>query len=111
VSDPTWTGAPPVVDLRRTRLTSLRLSGGDVERLLLPTGLGTLDLAGRVSTVEAEEGGRWLRLSLDATGVPAGLARVRDLRVTGAGTISAAPPATLPDLRSLRLTWSPPRAR
>jgi len=107
VSDLTWVEPPPAVDLTGTCLTRLRLSGGHVESLRLPPGLATLKLDddATVAAVSAADDGRWLRLVADHASVPDGLTGLRDLELTGDGTISVAALAGLSDLRRLRLTW------
>ncbi len=107
VSDLTWVEPPPTVDLTGTYLTRLRLSGGHVQSLRLPPGIATLKLDddAPVSAVSAADDGRWLRLVADHASVPRGLTGLRDLELTGDGTISVTDLADLADLRRLRLTW------
>jgi len=107
VSDLTWVDPPPTVDLTGTLLTRLRLSGGYVESLRLPPGIAMLKLDddAPVAAVSATDDGRWLRLVADHASVPQGLTGLRDLELTGDGTISVAALADLHDLRRLRLTW------
>jgi hypothetical protein len=107
VGDLTWVEPPPIVDLTGTYLARLRLSGGPVRSLRLPAGITTLKLDddAPVATVSAADDGRWLRLVADHDAVPGGLTGLRDLELTGDGTISVAALADLHDLRRLRLTW------
>lgn len=107
VSDLTWVAPPQNVDLTGTYLTRLRLSAGHVRSLRLPPGIATLKLDddAPVATVSAADDGRWLRLVADHSSVPGGLTGLRDLELTGDGTISVAALADLRDLRRLRLTW------
>jgi hypothetical protein len=107
VSDLTWVEPPPAVDLTGTYLTRLRLSGGHVRSLRLPPGIATLKLDddAPVAAVAADDDGRWLRLVADHARLPRGLTGLRDLELTGDGTISVAGLADLRDLRRLRLTW------
>jgi hypothetical protein len=107
VSDLTWVEPPTAVDLTGTYLTRLRLSGGHVASLLLPPGVATLKLDddAQVARVSAADDGRWLRLVADHASVPGGLTGLRDLELTGDGTISVAALGDLHDLRRLRLTW------
>ena len=107
VSDLTWVEPPPAVDLTGTCLTRLRLSAGQVRSLRLPPGIAALKLDddAPVATVSAADDGRWLRLVADHASVPGGLTGLRDLELTGDGTISVAALDGLRDLRRLRLTW------
>jgi hypothetical protein len=110
IDDLTWTAAPSSLDLRRTALTSLSISG-TIDLLQLPEGLTSLHLmdGARVGAVTAAEHGQWLTLSITSSTpdghIPAGLDRLRDLRQTGKGTISAAPLSALRHLESLWLSW------
>ena len=107
VSDLTWVDPPPVVNLQGSWLTRLRLSGAEVYDLRLPPALATLKLDddAPVAAVTAADDGRWLRLIADHPRVPFGLSGVREVELTGEGTISVATLRDLTDLRRLRLTW------
>jgi hypothetical protein len=113
VGDLTWVDAPAGVDLSGTGLTRLRLSAAEIGLLRLPDGLETLKLDEdtAVTAVTAADDGRWLSLTAEGATVPAGLDGLRDLALTGDGTISATPLAGLCDLRRLRLTWRSPPGR
>jgi hypothetical protein len=107
ISDLTWVDPPADIDLRGTGLTRLRIAPGEVEVVRLPDGIETLKLdeGTRVLLVTAADDGRWIKLIADDPLVPAGLGGLREVTMTGDGTISAAPLAGLSDLRRLSLTW------
>lgn len=106
----TWTSAPSRLDLRGTALTSLSING-TIDLLQLPDSLTSLNLmdGALVRSVTGAEHGEWLTLSITCptpgAHIPAGLDRLRDLRQTGKGTISAAPLSVLEHLESLWLAW------
>jgi hypothetical protein len=111
IDDLTWTAAPSSLDLRGTTLTSLSIDG-TIDLLQLPDGLTSLNLmkGASVGAVIAAGHGEWLTVSMTSptpeAQVPAGLDRLRELRRTGAGTISAAPLSVLSRLESLWLAWN-----
>ena len=106
----TWIAAPPRVDLRGTGLTNLSI-GGTIDLLQLPGDLTSLHLleGARVAAAATGEHGKWLSLRISASTpdvhIPAGLDGIRDVRVSGIGTISATPLSALRHLESLWLAW------
>jgi hypothetical protein len=104
-----WRGVPPEVDLGGTALTAVELAGRAPDHLRLPRSVHTLALADLpVRSVAAADRGRWLRLRFDLDGepaIPAGLHGVRELELTGGGTVPVDSLGVLTDLESLRITW------
>jgi hypothetical protein len=110
IQDLTWVDAPSRLNLRGTGLTSLSVSG-TIDLLQLPDALTSLALldGARVRAVTAADHGRWLdvRIASPTAGahIPAGLDQVRDLRLLGQGTVSAALLSGLQHLQTLWLAW------
>jgi hypothetical protein len=115
ISSLTWHNAPAEVDLSKTRLHHLAISGNDLRMLRLPPGLRSLELTAPdpALRVDADSSGRRLRLRVHEAGphtaIPPGLHGVRDVSLDGTGTFSATTLTALSSLQQLRLRWhSPP---
>lgn len=106
ISDLYWQDPPATVDLSATELTNLDLTGAG--RVTLPPGLIALTLKDTTGRFEVADGGRWIRLTLDKSPVPAGLISVRDLHMTVPDSISAAELRVLEDLESLSIRFTGP---
>ena len=110
ISNLTWAAAPSSLDLRGTGLTSLSISG-TIDLLQLPDSLTSLNLmdGACVGSVTSAAHGEWLTVTITSrtpgAHAPAGLDQLRDLRLIGQGTISAAPLSVLRKLECLWLVW------
>ncbi|QYC45451.1 hypothetical protein Nocox_39520 [Nonomuraea coxensis DSM 45129] len=103
-----WEDPPEAVDLSGTGLHGLTLAGAGPRRVALPPGLMALWLEGEApETVEAADGGRWIRLTT-RSGAPRGLRGVRDLVVEASGDVSGACFGGLAELERLSVRWAPP---
>ncbi|SDM33958.1 hypothetical protein SAMN05421874_15617 [Nonomuraea maritima] len=106
-----WDDPPHTIDLSRTHLTTLKLSGTGLQRLRLPRGLIDLYLTGEPpEAVEAAEEGRWIHLSMasSARAVPHGLHGLRRLNLQASGDLSLIAFEALTDLECLHICWNRP---
>ncbi|RSM74834.1 hypothetical protein DMB66_00345 [Actinoplanes sp. ATCC 53533] len=109
-----WSDAVGDLDLRRTRLRTVRLAGAELRSVRLPRSIETVLLRDPPAGLQVEapdEGSRVdLRLFQDGSDVviPTGLRRVSTVWLRVGGEVSAAVLETLSELRDLTLTFNAP---